>query len=247
MPAGADRDDPRALRAPSPRAGRWRARSGRGGWSRTASPGPRAEPQLGDRHHAGVVDEDVQRAVQRAANASTDSRSASSSQPTLVAPISVATRSPAVDVADRERDLGARAGQRAGGLDPDARRAAGDDRALAGEVDALDHLDGGRLEAEAVIVRPRRARRWRARPTAPSSRAGSRTRRGSCRACRAEEDAQRRLLGVDELEDRRARRLRVAGFGDARGERLVARARARRRRRPSARPGPPTGRTSRSL
>src|SRR5262249_43244563 len=52
------------------------------------------------------------------------------------------------DVADGERDLRAGAGQRAGGLDPDAGRAAGDDRAPAGETDPLDDLRRGRLKAE---------------------------------------------------------------------------------------------------
>ena len=51
-------------------------------------------------------------------------------------------------VAHGERDLGSRAGERSRGLHADARRAAGDDRAPAGQVDSLGHLGGGRVGAE---------------------------------------------------------------------------------------------------
>jgi hypothetical protein len=55
----------------------------------------------------------------------------------VVAVMSSAVGAP---VADGEGDLRARAGERPGGLDADARRAAGDDDATAGQVDALDDL-----------------------------------------------------------------------------------------------------------
>ena len=53
-----------------------------------------------------------------------------------------------VDIADGERDRGSGGGQDACGLDADPRRAARDDRALAGEIDALHHLGRRGLEAE---------------------------------------------------------------------------------------------------
>ena len=62
--------------------------------------------------------------------------------------MSSAVAAPAVGVADGEGHLGAGAGERPGGLDADAGRAAGDDRALAGQVDAGDDLGGGGLGAE---------------------------------------------------------------------------------------------------
>ena len=104
----------------------------------------------GERHHAGVVDQDVQRAVPGG-----DERGDRG----LVGEVEAADADgPAVDrrggalarggVAHGEGHLGAGAGQRAGGLDADAGRAAGDDRALAGQVDALDDLGGRGVEAE---------------------------------------------------------------------------------------------------
>jgi hypothetical protein len=51
-------------------------------------------------------------------------------------------------IAHGERDFGARSDQRTCGLDPDTRGAAGDDRAPAGEVNAVDHLGGGRVKSE---------------------------------------------------------------------------------------------------
>ena len=104
--------------------------------------------------------------LQAAANAATESWSARSSgatattAPPVVAAMSAAVRSPGGRVADRERDLGAGARERPRGLDADARRAARDDRAAPGEVDARDDLRGGRLEAEGGG--DRRGRRHRA-------------------------------------------------------------------------------------
>jgi hypothetical protein len=53
-----------------------------------------------------------------------------------------------VGVADGQGHPGAGAGQRAGGLHPDPRSAAGHHGALAGQVDAGEHLGGGRLSVE---------------------------------------------------------------------------------------------------
>ena len=120
-------------------------------------PALRRQLELGQRHHAGVVDQDVQRPAP-VRDEGGDGRLVGEVEPADVdggvaggggdvggGPLA------GVGVAHGERDFGARAGQRAGGLDPDARRAAGDDRALAREVDAGDHLGGGRVEAEAGL------------------------------------------------------------------------------------------------
>jgi hypothetical protein len=52
------------------------------------------------------------------------------------------------DVADRQRHFGARPGQRPGGLDADARGAAGHDGPAAGEIDAVHDLGGRRFGPE---------------------------------------------------------------------------------------------------
>jgi len=53
---------------------------------------------------------------------------------------------PAVNIADCERDLCVRAGERPGAASTaDPGRRAGDDRALAGQVDGGDDLGSGRL------------------------------------------------------------------------------------------------------
>jgi hypothetical protein len=89
----------------------------------------RALPSVGERPHRGLI-----REVQPA-------------DPNLAADV-LGHPVAGIDIADRKRDLrpGARQGSR--GLDPDPRRPACDDGALAGEVDPLDHLGSGRLEAE---------------------------------------------------------------------------------------------------
>jgi hypothetical protein len=51
-------------------------------------------------------------------------------------------------VADGEGDLGAGRRERAGGLDADTGRAAGDDGPATGQVDAGDHLGGGGVVRE---------------------------------------------------------------------------------------------------
>ena len=78
------------------------------------------------RHHPGVVDEDVERAVpleagERGEVEAADVRAAEVGRDALAGG----------GVADGERDVGAGALERAGGLDPDPGGAAGDDRALA--------------------------------------------------------------------------------------------------------------------
>src|SRR5438477_3081957 len=97
--------------------------------------------RLGRGHHAGVVDEEVQRAVpaldelgDRLVVGELEVRGGY-----LVADL-VRGLLAGFEVANRDRDLGAGNGQRSRGLDPDPGRAAGHDGALAGEIDALDDL-----------------------------------------------------------------------------------------------------------
>ena len=110
--------------------------------------------ERGQRHHAGVVDEDVERSgpgvreggdrgrigeVQRSdVNRVVAGRLADLDRGALAG----------VGVADGQRDRGAGARERAGGFDADPGRGAGDDCVPAGEIDALDHLGGRRLESE---------------------------------------------------------------------------------------------------
>ena len=97
--------------------------------------------QLLDRHHPGVVDQDVQRPVPRPDEGVDAGEVAQVERGDPGGPADVRghalTRG---DVADRKRDLGTRVGERPRGLDADPRRGARDDRALAGEVDAVDDL-----------------------------------------------------------------------------------------------------------
>ena len=87
---------------------------------------------------------------QSAANAATEARSARSRWPTwtlllpVVAMMSSATRSPSARLRTARVTSAPARGQRAGGLDADAGGAAGDDGPAAGQVDAVDHLGGGR-------------------------------------------------------------------------------------------------------
>ena len=112
------------------------------------------ERQLLDRHHAGVVDEDVERPVP-AGHEGVDAGEVGQLE---VGDRDVVVAGARADVAGDllavagpahgEGDRGPSSGERAGGLDADARGAAGDDRPLAREVDALDHLRCRRLVAE---------------------------------------------------------------------------------------------------
>ncbi len=110
--------------------------------------------EVGQRHHAGVVDEHLQRPA--------PGRDEGGDRP-LVGKIEPADvdggvarrggdlggRSTAgIGVPYGECDLGARARQRACGLDADARRAAGHDRALAAHVDPGHDLCRSGVEAE---------------------------------------------------------------------------------------------------
>ena len=155
VPAGAERHDPGVAggreRVVQPERKREVAEVIRGELHLDAA---RGELELGQRHHAGVVDEQVQRPVP-AAGERGDRRQIGEVEPADM-DVRVAGRRGDVGrgpvaragVAHGERDVRSRAGERARRLDPDARRAARDDRALAAEVDALDHLRGGRVEAE---------------------------------------------------------------------------------------------------
>jgi hypothetical protein len=109
---------------------------------------------LRQRHHAGIVHQHVQRIVpagRKSADGLTireiqaaDARAASAR-----APRNLGGRPRAgLDLAHRERHRGAGRGQRPRRLDPDARRAAGDDDLPAREVDAGGHVRGGGVEAE---------------------------------------------------------------------------------------------------
>ena len=89
--------------------------------------------EFGGRHHAGVVDEDVERAVPVRDEVG-DRLLVGQVQP----------------CADRDGDFGAGGGEDPGGLQSEAGAAAGDDRASAGQVDAVDHLGGGGGWAERV-------------------------------------------------------------------------------------------------
>ena len=112
------------------------------------------ELPVGQPHHGGVVDEQVQRP------GPSPRRTRRPSPVGEIEPADVnggvARRGGDVGggpfaglgVAHGERDVGARARERPRRLDADARRAAGHDRAPAAEVDAVDHLRGGRVEAE---------------------------------------------------------------------------------------------------
>ena len=106
--------------------------------------------ERGERHHAGVVDEQVQRAApvrhERGHRGLVDEVEAADAHG---AALDRRRGAPSRGgVAHRERDLGAGPGEHAGRLDPDARRAAGDDRAPTGQVDARDDLGGRRVESE---------------------------------------------------------------------------------------------------
>ena len=59
----------------------------------------------------------------------------------------------ALGVARREHDARAGSGERTRGLDADPGRRAGDDRDRAAQVDAVDHVVGGGLEAVASWAR----------------------------------------------------------------------------------------------
>ena len=110
---------------------------------------PCAVVPCGRVHDPGVVDQDVQRARQAAVNASTEREVGE----VEVGDGDVVATAGAGDVggdalagggvAHGEGDLRAGVGQGPRGLDADARRGAGDDGPAAGQVDALDHLEGG--------------------------------------------------------------------------------------------------------
>jgi hypothetical protein len=105
-------------------------------------------------HDAGVVDQDVQRAVppgRERRDGGLVGEIERRDQDLLVAgAVDDVLRGAlaGLEVADRQGHLGARAGQGARRLDADAGRAAGDDGAAAGEVDPFDYLSRGRLGAE---------------------------------------------------------------------------------------------------
>jgi len=109
---------------------------------------------LGRCHQARVVDQDVQRAVPRGGERR-DRRLVGKiqrrDQDLLVAGRRDDVLGGALSgrqIADRERDLRARARQGPGGLDADPGCPSGHDDAAAGEIDAVDHLGGGGLGAE---------------------------------------------------------------------------------------------------
>jgi hypothetical protein len=116
-------------------------------------PALRGPTQVGQ-YHAGVVDQQVKRpgpfrdergdgrSVGEVEPANTDGTVAGGDGDVGGGPVA------GVGIPHGERDFGARAGQRPRRLDTDPRRASGDDRAAAGEVDAVDHLGGGRVKSE---------------------------------------------------------------------------------------------------
>jgi hypothetical protein len=104
---------------------------------------------LGSRHDAGVVDQRVERALpgvgeggQRLAALQVEDgvphRLAAGAATDVGRRLLALLRS-----TDGEGDLGAGPGEGAGRLEAEARGAAGDDDAAAGEVEAVDHLGGG--------------------------------------------------------------------------------------------------------
>ena len=113
--------------------------------------------EVGQSHHAGVIDEQVERPapvrdeggdgglVGEVESLDVNGGVAGGSGDVGGDPVA------GVGVAHGERDFGARAGQRTCRLDPDARRTAGDDRAPAREIDAVDHLGGGRGKSETSL------------------------------------------------------------------------------------------------
>jgi hypothetical protein len=129
-----------------------------------------SQAEVGHGHHGGVVDEHVERPIP--ARDERGHRLWIGEIELRLANIVVAGRIDDVGrdvlaglgVANGNRDRGARAREGPGRLDADARRAARHDRPLAGQVDAGDHLGGGRLEAER-----RRDERGDAQPCACST------------------------------------------------------------------------------
>ena len=120
-----------------------------------ALPSAVGELERGDRHHAGVVDQQVQRAgprggERRATLGEVDEVDVRHVHVGVAGGRGDVGRDPVPGggVADREGDGRAGPGQRACGLHADAGGAAGDDRAGAGQVDALDDLvrGGGGVE-----------------------------------------------------------------------------------------------------
>jgi hypothetical protein len=114
----------------------------------------RVQREFGQRHDAGVVDEQVERSgpasgegghrpgVGEVESAHTNSGIAGAGSDVGGRPCSC------IGVAHRECDVGARAGQGTCRFDADAGRTAGDDGSGAGQVDAGDDLVGGRLRSE---------------------------------------------------------------------------------------------------
>ena len=148
-------DTTRALPAAAGRrAAWWRARSGPRWLVANCISQPSGVRISGAAITPGVVDEDVQRAVPagRRTPRRTPGRPGRGVDPDLLVAggrDDVVGRALArFNVADRDRDFGARAGQCPGGLDADAGRPAGDDGPAAGQIDAVDDLGGGGLGAE---------------------------------------------------------------------------------------------------
>ncbi len=112
---------------------------------------------VGQSHHAGVVDQQMERTApsrdeggNRRLVGEIEATDVESLVPGALGQPSCCPLA-GIGVAHGEGDISASAGQRSCGLDSDSRRAAGDDRALASEIDSLNHLRGGRVEAKSGL------------------------------------------------------------------------------------------------
>ena len=109
------------------------------------------------RHHAGVVDQQVERALEPVGEgvAPSSARPGRAPRRTVAPGISLATSRAGVGVAAGQHDLGAVLGERAGGVEADAGVGAGDHGAGAGQVGQVVGVEAGEVRGGVMRSAPR--------------------------------------------------------------------------------------------